>query len=208
MWKSDLFDLNEKRQELQASGLSRDEFKAAMTEKKDEYDNDELIRLAATDRWRLHLSEKAVRLALPSAHNNLGDEALMGDDCGPWKMGDAFWPLSEKRLEEWIRIESLRGGVRQAADRRRDKQLETLFWGDEHEARAVPEIEKTCFEKHPGYCEQAHANIAGKFLHIVDELHGIRSLSLPVSYSRTSFCNIHFHTVTRASECMCATTEN
>lgn len=202
------FYLVQKREELKALRLPLHEFQAAMTEKKDEYDRCELVRHAAKDKWRLHIARKAARLVLPSASQNLGDDDQMVDGCGPWKMGDQFWPISEHKFQEWLSNESVMGGLRPAADRRRKKQKEILFWGDEQEARAVPEIKKTCFEKHPGFCEEAHAGIAQKLLHIVDELHHIRSLSLAVSYSCTCFCNIHFHTVTRASDCMCAITEN
>lgn len=88
------------------------------------------------------------------------------------RLGDDATPISEDRVDAYIRGHAARGGVRNLADAIRSRR--TIFIDNPVEGRGVPEapeVEKRCVDRTPGFCEAQHtaparARAIAKYLHL------------------------------------------
>ena len=87
--------LNEQRVLLKGKGLSRQQFNESIRQMAAAFDSDPALQQAARDKWRLGR-------ALGSLAASGADAADRPRRCGPWGLGDGFWPLGEEALERFM----------------------------------------------------------------------------------------------------------
>lgn len=192
--------LNARRQELRALKLPKDQFYARVSAYARSYDNDEVVRLAARDFFRVHRQKMLISRASASAAQGeqqarrvhrqkmlnpvmrVTGSGLEGQ-YGPWQLGDKLWPLSEDHLNRFVTEGSAAGGLRKLVAAHRQQQEKDLILTSARatsSAQLAPTaaFQDSCAQKHPGKC-RSRLLLQGRLVAraadcIADGLHSIR----------------------------------
>jgi hypothetical protein len=172
--------LNNERETLSGLGLCKAEFDQRVADAARAYDGSQLVQDAARDAWRLHKASRASQ-ALQCPTKCLQTKWDDGNGYGPFGMGDSFWPLGERHLQEWLNTHTKEGGLREVTAEHKDWQRTHLSLGDNvnlPDGFVLQRPFKTCYQRHPGMCDTDHSQIKEVAECIAAELSQFRQLTL------------------------------
>ena len=173
--------LNNERKTLAGLQLDQAEFTRRVEAAARTYEQNPLVQAAARDAWRFHKETRAVTALQMTPTMPPRNDWDDGKGYGPFGIGDAFWPLGEKHLKDWMSTHTKEGGIRRVTQEHKDWQRAHLSLGDNvqiPDGRVIAAPFKTYYQRHPGMCDTAHEKIKEVAELIASELSTFRRPTL------------------------------
>ena len=116
-----------------------------------------------------------MELTQPDAANPASLPCSRSSGFGPWGLGTENQPLDPKKLADFLAENTVRGGLRLTAETYLAEDQDNIFCTKCHDTEQPPPFQRTCYEKHPGFCKGRDETLSDAIRQIAAKLNTLNA---------------------------------